>query len=120
MAAIIGFQCSDIPELETWRPKRLEDVYLSISVYIGNSSGGAADIFQTLVATPEAIRARMKTHGAALVEGRHSLLVSCYDWNAIREHLEKLVAQAPTTNWERAAGFLSRHLLWEFEDYTLL
>ena len=53
-----GYYSSDVENLSTWIPASLEDVYYPMEMSIGIRDEKQADIFQVVVATPEAIRLR--------------------------------------------------------------
>jgi hypothetical protein len=114
---IQGYYSSDVENLSTWTPASLEEVYYPLQLSIGIRGDKRADIFQVIVATPEAIRSRFSRTTRCLA-GRHILLVAEHDWPSIAKYCESIVDQCADDTWEKAAGRLSRFFRWEFEDYT--
>lgn len=114
---IKGYYSSDVENLSTWTPTSLEDVYYPLELSIGIAGDDRSDVFQVLVATPEAIRSRLFGKTRCLI-GRHILLVTGHDWPSIAKYCASLVETCTEDNWEDAARRLSHFFCWEFEDYT--
>jgi hypothetical protein len=95
----------------------MEDVYYPLELTIGIKGDKRGDVFQVLVATPEAIRSRFSSTKKCLT-GRHVLLVTEHDWPSITKYCESIVGQCADETWEKVAVCLSRFFRWEFEDYT--
>lgn len=49
--------------------------------------------------------------------GRHMLIIDGYDYNVIKTHIERHIANSQGDDWESIAVKLSRVGAWEFEDY---
>lgn len=114
---IKGYYSSDVKNLSTWLPASLEEVYYPLELSIGTRGDHRADIFQVVVATPEAIRSRLSSKTRCLV-GRHILLVVEHDWPSISKYCESIVEKCSDDTWEKVASRLARFFHWEFEDYT--
>lgn len=108
---------SDIVDLATWKPASLESLHFGLELSIGSPGGDAADLFQIVIASPEALRRQLGT--IRIVSGRHHLIVSSYDWPEIQRYLEELVSKCAAPTWPEAAAKLSRHFDWEYEDYVV-
>jgi hypothetical protein len=115
-AEIKGYFSSDVDDLRTWTPASPEDVYIAIEISIGVVGDDAADIFQLLVACPEAIRGRFAGTTSSC-PGRAHLLLASYDWAVVAAYCESVVSQCIDETWEKTAERLCRHFLWEYEDY---
>jgi hypothetical protein len=111
-----GFFSSDVENLNGFRPSSLADIYFPLELSIGVKGEKAADLFQILVTSPEALRKRAKTN--IYGPGRHCLIVFEYDWPAIKAYLEELVLKCAADTWEEVTQKLSRYFHWEYEDYV--
>jgi Immunity protein 8 len=114
---IKGYYSSDVENLSTWIPADRVDVYYPLELSIGTHGHDRTDIFQVVVATPEAMRSRFSTTRKCLA-GRHVLLVADHDWPSIAKYCETLVEACYDDTWERVASRLGRFFRSEFEDYT--
>src|SRR5262245_19332185 len=104
---IKGYYSSDVENLSTWAPASLEDVYYPLELSIGATGDKRADVFQVVVATPEAIRCRLSSAKKCLT-GRHILLVAEHNWPSIAKYCESLVEQCADDTWEKVASRLAR------------
>jgi hypothetical protein len=116
---IKGYYSSDGENLSTWTPACLENVYYALELSIGIEGDDRSDIFQVVVATPEAMRSRFSGKTKCLV-GRHMLLVVGHDWPAIANCCASLVETCTEDTWEKVASRLTHFFRWGFEDYTQL
>ncbi len=114
---IKGFYSPDVEHLPNWVPSRDQDVFVNIELSIGTKDRDGTDIFQVVVATPEAIRKRIDKMGG-LLSGRGLLVVAHYDWKEIFRHCQNLVTHSGGDTWSQICEHLSRHFLWEFENYV--
>lgn len=114
---IKGYFSTDILDLATWKPASLASLHFGLDIFIGSPGGDAADQFQIVIATPEALRRDLET--TRFISGRHYLIVSSYDWPEIQRYLEELVSKCAAPTWPEAATKLSRHFFWEYEDYVV-
>jgi hypothetical protein len=108
-AVIHGYDCSDQADLEGWRPARAEEVYLPLHVYIGPEGSSASDLFQIVIATPQAIQGRPDRRNCKL------LVVQQYDWVEVKGTIEQWVAECEALTWEDVVGSLRKRLHWEYE-----
>ena len=108
-AAIKGFYCFDRPDFETWQPDHCEEVYLGLELSIGLIEREGADLFQLVVATPQAIQGRAERRRCKL------LVVEQYNWQQIKAILEQWVGECDRLTWEEIAGCLRQRFDWEYE-----
>ena len=106
---IKGIDSADAPDLEGWRPASLEDLYLGLTLSIGPVDQEAADLFQIVIASPQAIAGRPDRRRAKL------LVVQEYDWPAIRRTLEAWVAECNADSLGRVIDRLRQKFHWEYE-----
>ena len=109
------FMSSDVPSLEDWEPAGA-DFGLTLRMIVGPDDGPGDESFDLMICTGGWLAALASAEG--VVDARHHLVVSTYDWNRIREYLEKRVAECSGPTWVDVAGRLARLGHWEFEDYT--
>jgi hypothetical protein len=112
-----GYFSSDVENLATWNPTSPQDVYYPLELSIGTEGEDRADIFQVVVATPEAIRSRLMAKAKCVV-GRHILLVAEQDWPSIKRFCESIVEKCADDTWPKVCSRLARSFRWEFEDYV--
>ena len=111
---------SDVDDWENWNPKKIDDIYFPLDVYIGEKGSKGADIFSILVATPESLRKYdIEIHGNDIVFMRHYLLISKYNWKEIEGSIEKLIQDCQRDTWDESVEKLCRYFHWEYEDYKV-
>ena len=81
-AEIKGYFCSDREDFETWRPSRNEEFYLGLELSIGEVGKEGADLFQVVIATPEAVQGGPERRRSKM------LIVQKYSWEEVRTILE--------------------------------
>jgi hypothetical protein len=108
-AEIKGIFCSDRRDFETWQPDRLQDIYLGLELSIGLTGGEAADLFQVVVATPQAVRGKPERRRARL------LIVEQYNWPKIRATLQQWVRECEGQTWDEIVTCLRQRFDWEYE-----
>ena len=52
-----------------------------------------------------------------LLDGRHHLIVEFYDWQVLRDFIERRVWRCEGPSWPDVTEKLARLGHWEFEDY---
>lgn len=114
MRAVLKGISSDQHNLETWAPEDPSNFFLDLILRIGVGEGARADNFTVLVCTPAWLAGSVWSPRW----GRGSLIVYSYDFGAIRNEIESLIASCVGESWIEIAQKLSRNLLWEFEDYV--
>lgn len=108
------------PDIEflSWEPTTNADVFFLVEMEIGEVGVSGADLFQVVVTTPEALRARSKIETNTIRE-RCTLIVSSYDWQDTQESLESIVRKCEAENWINSTLNLQRYFKWEYEDYQM-
>lgn len=101
--------------LETTRPERNEEVFYYVEMTIGFEDEPATNLFGITVATPEALQAGETDD--VILSDRALLVVSEFNWNAIRSHLEGIVEHCPVDSWELAVAHLRLYFQWEYDGY---
>lgn len=102
--------------LEKWKPQNPEDVWLNMSMEIGEKGDEASNIFLFTLATPEGIRRNLEKSGKNYKFGRFYLIVKQYDWKAIEKIIQEKVKSCQSDSWEECVRLLSRDFSWEYED----
>src|SRR5438067_1841674 len=101
-----GYYSSDVENLSTWTPASLKDVYYALELSIGTKGDNRADIFQVVVATPEALRSRFSSTKKCFA-GRHHLVVAEHDWPSIVKYCQSIVDDCADDTWEKIAARLA-------------
>jgi hypothetical protein len=102
----------------SWDPTTNADVFFLVELEIGAAGVDGADLFQVVVATPEALRAKAKT-GSTVIRERSTIVVSNFDWHEIRRVLETVVCKCEAESWVTSTLRLQKYFKWEYEDYQL-
>jgi hypothetical protein len=102
----------------TWEPTTNAEVFFLVEMEIGEAGVDGADLFQVVVSTPEALRAKSKL-GANTIRERSTLIVSNYDWHEINVSLETIVRKCESGTWPASVIQLQRYFRWEYEDYKM-
>ena len=110
---IVHYSSPDVENLWAWQPS-IEDTYLLLELQIEDEEAASGNVFSVIVATPEALRSRRKSH--FVLSQRGTLVVSEYDWGRLRAHLEQLVANCSASGWATTVDCLRRYFLWEYES----
>lgn len=92
-----------------WRPDNPKQVYIPLELSIGEIGKEGTDLFQLVVATPEAIQGRPERRRDKL------LVVQTYDWQEVRATLEQWVTECEKPSWEATVNCLRRRFEWEFD-----
>lgn len=108
------------PDIEffSWSPTTNAEVYFLVEMEIGQVEIDGADLFQVILATPEALRAKASTTNTMITE-RSTIVISNYDWNDIRCVLETIVRKCESETWVASTLKLQRYFKWEYEDYQM-
>lgn len=105
-------------EFDSWKPSTNEEIFFLIEIEIGETGVEGADLFQVVVATPEALRARSIT-GKYTIRDRSTIVVSNYDWKKIKNALEAIIRSCESESWETSTLNLQRYFVWEYETYKI-
>lgn len=117
---IKGFYSADVDNLETWKPRELQDVYIGLSIYIGRKGSDGADIYEVVIATPEGLRRILDTYRDFHEFGRFRIIVKQYNWQKIEEIIRERVASSQRESWEKSVALLCRYFGWEYEDHEYI
>lgn len=109
---------SDIDERVYW-PDDAEVFAFILDATIGPKGEDAGNIFQFFVCTPKWITTRLinRHFGEIGVFGRHMIIVTEYDFAAIRAMIAGLCSSTTGKDWAEVANKLSRYGAWEYADY---
>jgi hypothetical protein len=110
-----AIECFDIPDIQTWKPKSPEDIYLAVDVSIGTKDETGSDYFQFLVLSPRSLN-KYKDQISERSANR-ALLLTEFDWDTVIKYIHGKVAQCSGESWEESATSLCRFFSWEYEDY---
>ncbi len=124
---IKSIDCANLSndEIPTWQPARVEDVYLGFTLSIGPCDEEGSEYFGIVVATPEAIKDRQQrpkwkasTNRKRPIKGWHDtklLVIQGYNWQEIKEALERMVTDCDSPTWEQTVDCLRKRFNWEYE-----
>lgn len=101
--------------LEGFYPDDESNFGISVRLMIGPENGPGSESFDILVCTPDWLK--MKYAEEKMVWGRHMLIVLSYDFNLIKQKIEKEISRCTGDDWATVSEKLSRMGAWEFEDY---
>ena len=103
-------------EFYSWEPTTNADIFFLVEMEIGQVGVDGADLFQIVIATPEALRARARM-GTNTIRERSTLVVSNYDWLNIQQAIAAIVRKCESETWVASTLRLQRYFKWEYEDY---
>lgn len=115
---IKNISASDIGRvsLEEWTPQNPEDIWIPMSMEIGEKGDDASNIFLFTIATPEGIQKNLNASGQYYKFGRFCLIVKQYNWKTIKNIIQERVKRCQRNSWEESVKLLSRNFKWEYED----
>ena len=108
--------CTDIDDIENWLPSGDEAINYWLQVDIGVEDEVGADYFQLRVASTDALIGTAPTICRATMLGDKA----DYSFDKVSESLDTVVRSCGRETWEETAIVLSRHFLWQYEDYTVI
>lgn len=123
---IKSIDCADLSneEIPKWQPACVEDVYLGFTLSIGPYDEDGSEYFGIVVATPEAIKDRQQqpkwkdtTNRKRPNKRRHDtklLVIQEYNWQEIKEALERMVRECEGLTWELTVDCLRKRFNWEY------
>lgn len=101
--------------LDSYAPDDAECFGCWIEFRAGIKDEDSADDFRLFVCTPEWLR--NKCSGNRARWGRHMLIVSEYDLDAIADEIDRQIGLCVGEDWSTIACKIARFAAWEFEDY---
>lgn len=112
-AKLVSIMSSDVCDLESFSPDDNDGFALGISFFVtSDDDAPGQDMFQIRVVTPS----WLGQNYCEPISGRHMLIVSGYNYQAIVEWIEKCVSSVEGPDWTAVATKLARMAYWEFED----
>jgi hypothetical protein len=114
MAEVKRLHSPDVDDLANWVPESV-DFAILVQIIVGPADSPGEESFDVTVCS-----AAWVTRQAArekIIEGRHLLIVSEYDYALISEYISRYVSMCQGETWKEVTGKLSRFGHWEFEDY---
>src|SRR5262249_55860788 len=105
----------DVFDLPSFSPADPACFGFLLQAMFGPAGSEGEESFDILVCTPRWLNGEVERKG--IVDGRHTLLVSKFDFAQLSSFLAEYAKTCAGKTWEEAAIKLSRLGLWEFEDY---
>lgn len=93
------------------------DCWVVMTAEIGCEGEPGADCFVFYVTTPAFLQRTLGAGPYQLERGR--VIVERFDWKAIENLVRQICSNVRGESWDVIVELLSRHFLWEFEDYRL-
>jgi hypothetical protein len=110
-ATIISIESPDVEDLEAYQSSG-PSFCVPLQLLIGPRDSMGEELFDLQVCSPDWLKQQ-----ALPMIGRHLLIVSTFDFHAIREFLEDEVDRIEGDTWNEVGEKLGRIGHWEFEDY---
>jgi hypothetical protein len=104
----------DVLDLENWTPDLADDFSFLLQAMIGPKNGPGEESFDIVVCTPDWLK---RNKGARPLIGEHHLIVSQYNFRALRDFISEFVGDCTGKDWSEVARKLGHLGRWEFEDY---
>ena len=86
---------------------------LRLRIVAGPDDGPGEESFDLIVCSLAWVEDQVRRDG--LLDGRHHLIVEFYDWQVLREFIERRVRRFEGSSWPDVAERLARLRHWEFE-----
>ena len=106
----------DVGNLWAWQPQSNEEVIFLIEMEIGEKNTVGADLFQVVIATPEALLLQ-SSKKFKIIQNRSTIIISKYEWRSIYNGLIEVVKHCESSTWIESVTLLQRFFIWEYEDY---
>lgn len=106
----------DVGNLWAWKPQSNEEVIFLIEMEIGEKNTVGADLFQVVIATPEALLLQ-SSKKFKIIQNRSTIIISKYEWRSIYNGLIEVVKHCESSTWIESVTLLQRFFIWEYEDY---
>jgi hypothetical protein len=103
--------------LENYLPEDPSCFGLWVEFRAGFVNTAGADDFRLFVCTPEWLKKECCRN--KVIWGRHMLIVSRYDLDAMAAEIALCVENCAGDDWNAIAGTIARFAAWEFEDYHM-
>lgn len=105
-------------DLRSWKPHSDKDIFISLEIEVGSNDGALGiNFFYSTLASKEAISSRE-------VEDTSRMIVidtqeNNYEYQLVENIIIGILDASSRNNWEDSCEELSKHLLWEYEDYQM-
>ena len=115
IAELDSIVCYSVMEgFEKYVPENGECFSIEIQVDVGIKGQEGAEIFSFNVCTAKWLEENYKDE---IVFLRHIILVPYFNYEMLKNRIEKLIKSIHAETWNEYAEKLSRYGYWEFEDY---
>jgi Immunity protein 8 len=114
MAEVKRLHSPDVEDLPSWTPESA-DFAILVQIIVGPAESAGEESFDVTVCSSAWV-----TRQAArekIIEGRHLLIVSEYDYELLSEYITRYVSACRGETWAEITDKLTRLGHWEFEDY---
>jgi Immunity protein 8 len=114
MAEVKRLHSPDFEDLASWTPESV-DFAILVQIIAGPADSPGEESFDVTVCSSAWV-----TRQAArekIIEGRHLLIVSEYDYSLISRYISRYVSTCQGETWKEISDKLARLGHWEFEDY---
>jgi hypothetical protein len=117
---ILDYSSGDIPDITSWVPTSREEVFVQLTINIGERGNAGGYLFQLMVVTPEGLRAFAQKYPNLDFPNRALIVFSDYTWDIVVQRLRKIVAHCTRDTWQQSVACLQRYFEWEYEDYNVV
>jgi hypothetical protein len=108
--------CTDVPDLEAWRPEDAECFGIAVTAFVGPADGDGEESFDFTVCTARWLeRNPPPPKNFQFLHG--TVLMKSWDYSVLARALGDLCLHAEGADWAEVATRLSRFGHWEFADY---
>jgi hypothetical protein len=114
-AEIKRFHSPDVDDVEHFIPDDKESFGFLLQVMIGIKNKDGEESFDIFICTPKWLTSNFNKN--EIIFGFHYMIVFEYNFNAIKQKIEKYVNELHADNWEKIAEKLNLIGKWEFFDY---
>lgn len=112
-ATLLRLHSPDVNNLCAWTPEG--DFGILVQLIVGPCGEPGEESFDIVLCTPGWLGGEV--HRKGVLDGRHHVIVSEYDYAGVEGYLRSRVEAADGKTWDELADSLGRLGRWEFEDY---
>lgn len=102
-------------DLKDYQPDNPNYFSVGISMLIGELGQDWAEIFYAQICSFDwfyDLKGQQKTFHT-----RDMIVVEHYDYQSIKNHLNRIISMYDEENWQSLANQLNKYFIWEFDDY---
>lgn len=114
MKLILNDISCDYFELSKWKPRNLEDIYISVVLDISLEGFDGSNLFYVTISTPEALRKNI--NNPILVLNR-TIIIADYSYSLVNQTILSILDKCAGSTWEECCLRLQRYFEWEYEDF---